>query len=210
MRMKLFDISLFFQHHQKANKSSIQLHSSKQNLLHKSLFSIFNENTLELKKQWNLILFCKGLQTLAREKQNTFWVSWMLCRLCYKALNELFLEYQALTRATQGSSTKIMLNILMPSAQPFIQIVLGRAFSKFHSPDWKLRTVPFIFLPLPNSMQLSFKWATNRETWPPQSVRWKKAAFAKKKKREMKKKKEKKKKKKNCIRYKIKLLGCIY
>lgn len=70
MRIKLLK-SLFFQHPQKANKSSIQLHSSKQNLLHKSLFSIFNENTFEFKKPVKSDLqFCDGLQTLAREEQN--------------------------------------------------------------------------------------------------------------------------------------------
>lgn len=73
MTIKLLESSLFFQHPQKANKSAIQLHSSKQNLLHKSLFSIFNENTFEFKKNpvKSDLKFCNGLQTLAREEQNT-------------------------------------------------------------------------------------------------------------------------------------------
>lgn len=56
MRIKRYDTSLFFQNPQQAGKSTTQLQSSKQNWLHRSWFSAFSENTLELNKQRNLIL----------------------------------------------------------------------------------------------------------------------------------------------------------
>lgn len=56
MRIKLLDTSRFFQNPQKADKSTTQLRSWKQNLLHKSLFSTSDENTFELNKQRNLFL----------------------------------------------------------------------------------------------------------------------------------------------------------